>query len=194
MGRIEEEIRKRKQAALEKSRNRTMPAYPLKNKVLSKEEWLANLDRREQEVRRSKSISPFITQMQLSSIQNERNAGYENYLGSNCIGPTCAATVSDNYGINFIGSQQFRDNYQKYGFKKIDNSQVEPGDIVIDVVDNVGKHTMMLDNKNNGLRFNHSNGGWYAENIRKNAKYPFKGQMESYTFVGTPNDSIQWLK
>lgn len=45
-GKIEEEIRKRKQAALEKSRNRTLPNYPLKNKVLSKEEWLLNLDRR----------------------------------------------------------------------------------------------------------------------------------------------------
>lgn len=193
MNKIEEEIRKRRQAALEKSRNRTLPALPLKNKILSKEEWLRSLDRQEQEYK-THSINPFFTQLMLTSLQKQRDAGYETYLRDNCFGPTCAATAADNYGLNFIGSQEFRDNYTKYGFKKIDNSQVEPGDIVIDVVDNIGKHTMMLDNKKDGLRFNHSNGGYGAETIRKNARYPFRGQMESYTFVGTPSDSIRWTK
>jgi hypothetical protein len=40
--------------------------------------------------------------------------------------------------------------------------------------------------KNGTLRFNASNGGFGPENIRKNARYPFNGVMETYTFVGTP--------
>ena len=190
---IEEEIRKVREAALQRSRERTLPTLPLKNKVLSEQEWLQSLNKREQDIKKH-PISPMIDKMRLEGVNNERKAGYQNYLGSNCLGPTCAATAANNYGLDFVGSQQFRDNYQKYGFKKIDNSEVQPGDIVIDVVNRVGSHTMMLDNKDKGLRFNHSNGGWYAQNIRKNAKYPFKGEMESYTFVGTPSDSIRWTK
>lgn len=189
---IAQQIAAKKAAALDKSRTRNLPAYPLKNNILPEEEWLVNLTKKLQAVNNS-SVPEWLKNMQRASIDAERNAGYYNYVGSNCIGPTCTKTAGDNYGIDVIGSQQFRENPGQYGFKQIDNKQVKPGDIVIDVENGKGRHTMMLDsNGKEGLRFNHSNGGFGPENIRKGARYPFKGQMESYTYTGTPADSIQW--
>ena len=188
---ISEQIAAKKAAALEKSRTRELPSYPLKGEVLSEQQWLQNLNEREMNVRNSK-LPQFVKNVNLASIADERAAGYYNYLGSNCFGPTCAATIADNYGLNFVGSEQFRQNYQNYGFKKI--NKPSPSDIVIDVYEGAGRHTMMLDENDNGvLRFNHSNGGFAPGNIRKNAKYPFKGEMESYTYTGTPADSAQWI-
>lgn len=190
---IAQQIEARKQAALDKSLTRTLPAYPLKNEVMSEQEWNDSLVKREQSTRNS-VLPQSIKALNIVGIDSERRAGYANYVGSNCIGPTCAKTAADNYGVDFIGSQQFRDNHANYGFKKVDNKSVKPGDIVIDVEQGQGSHTMMFNRKdnNNVMRFNHSNGGFQKENIRKDAKYPFKGVMETYTFVGTPSDSIQW--
>jgi hypothetical protein len=36
--------------------------------------------------------------MFLKGLQNEREAGYYNYVGSKCYGPTCAKTTAENYG------------------------------------------------------------------------------------------------
>ena len=111
-------------------------------------------------------------------------------------GSTCAYTFSDNYGQNWMGSEDFRYNHKKYGWRQIPWESRQPGDAVLIIGDdNVAKHTMMYDSDNEYGQplFNHSNGGGDESAIRKKAKYPHHNPYLTYEFVGTPADSTQWI-
>lgn len=111
-------------------------------------------------------------------------------------GPSCAYTFSDNYGQNWTGSEDFKQNHTNYGWKQVPWEQRQPGDAVL-IVDDKGtaKHTMMYDSDNSQGQplFNHSNGGRDESAIRKKAKYPHHNPYLTYEFVGTPADSTQWI-
>ena len=110
-------------------------------------------------------------------------------------GPSCAYTFSDNYNQNWMGSEDFRLNHEKYGWKQIPWENRKPGNAVLIVDDNgVAKHTMMYDSDNTQGQplFNHSNGGHDSSAIRKKAKYPHHNPYLTYEYVGTLADSTQW--
>ena len=111
-------------------------------------------------------------------------------------GPSCAYTFSDNYGQNWMGSEDFKQNHANYGWRQIPWESRQPGDAVL-IVDDKGtaRHTMMYDSDNAQGKplFNHSNGGHDESAIRKKAKYPHHNPYLTYEFVGTPADSIQWI-
>lgn len=200
---IAQQIANKRTSALDKSRNRIYPRVPMSGTRMTEEEWLADLNNREDDIRnamQSGYLTPFLRNKlnsDLRAVTTERNMGYDAYRGTGePLGSSCTATAFDNYGMDIISSELFRQNHEKYGFKNISNFDVQPSDIVIDVENGKGSHTMMLNSgtvADNNLRFNASNGGFEPQHIRKNAKYPFKGSMESYTFVGTPADSTQWI-
>ena len=111
-------------------------------------------------------------------------------------GPSCAYTFSDNYGQNWMGSEDFKQNHANYGWRQIPWESRQPGDAVL-IVDDKGtaRHTMMYDSDNAQGKplFNHSNGGRDESAIRKKAKYPHHNPYLIYEFVGTPADSTQWI-
>ena len=111
-------------------------------------------------------------------------------------GPSCAYTFSDNYGQNWISSEDFKRNYANYGWKQVPWESRQPGDAVL-IVDDKGtaRHTMMYDSDNAQGQplFNHSNGGHDESAIRKKAKYPHHNPYLTYEFIGTPADSAQWI-
>lgn len=200
---IAEQIEAKKQEALNRSRTRTHPRVPMSGTRMSKKEWEQDLNNREDRVREELQkgfITPFLRNQltnELRTIAIERGMGYDAYRGTGePLGSSCTATAFDNYGMDIVSSELFRQNHKEHGFKQVDNTDVQPSDIVIDVENGKGSHTLMLDSgtvKENNLRFNASNGGFEPQNLRKNARYPFKGSMESYTYTGTPADSVQWI-
>lgn len=200
---IAEQIEAKKQEALNRSRTRTHPRVPMSGTRMGKKEWEQDLNTREDRIREELQkgfIPPFLRNQltsELRTIAIERGMGYDAYRGTGePLGSSCTATAFDNYGMNIVSSELFRQNHKEHGFKQVDNTDVQPSDIVIDVENGKGSHTLMLDSgtvKENNLRFNASNGGFEPQNLRKNARYPFKGSMESYTYTGTPADSAQWI-
>lgn len=112
-------------------------------------------------------------------------------------GNSCAYTFADNYNQNWTSSEDFRQNHDKYGFKEVNWNDRKAGDCVLVIGDdNVAKHTMMYDSDNSVGQplYNHSNGGYDESAIRKKAKYPVPlNNKLTYTFVGTPADSTQWI-
>lgn len=111
-------------------------------------------------------------------------------------GDSCAYTLSDNYGQNWMGCEDFRQNHEKYGWRQIPWKSRQPGDAVLIIGDdNDAKHAMMYDSDNTHGQplFNHSSGGSDESAIRKKAKYPHHNPYLTYEFVGTPADSTQWI-
>jgi hypothetical protein len=85
----------------------------------------------------------------------------------------------------------------KSGFKEIPINQAEPSDIVIRSDGNGHNHAMMFNgyDKNGQRRYNHSNGGYGAEAMRRNALYPAsENQLRAFRFTGTHQDSVRWSR
>lgn len=193
--------------AFNKSVNRLMPNIPTTKGKKSKEEKLNELLKSKQNLEKqlsNTSLPNFFRQQNnnalnsvIDKINNFNNWYDSEYIGEGAIeGPSCAYTAADNYNMNFKGSEQFRQSADKFGFKEIPYDQVQRGDIVLNYDGNRATHTMNYAGKDETgtARFNHSNGGIDQASIRKNAKYPFKNGNKplTYTFVGTPSDSIKW--
>ena len=201
---ITQQIAAERAAALKKSYDRKYPRVPTSGGKRSKADWENSLNQQEEYLNTLLSrwgITPSqktIWQNNLKALQSQREAGYDAYIGEGKIlGPSCAYTTGDNYGIDCISSEQFRQNHADYGFREIPYNQVQPSDVVLDYnpEEQRATHTMMYSKKGSDgvARFNHSNGGHTAEAIRKDARYPFKGHPLAYEFVGTPADSTQWI-
>ena len=201
---ITQQIAAKKAAALKKSYDRQYPKVPTSGGKRSKVDWENSLNQQEEYLNTLLSrwgITPSqktMWQNNLKALQLQREAGYDAYIGEGKIlGPSCAYTTGDNYGIDCVGSEQFRQNHVNYGFREIPYSQVQPSDVVLDYnpEEQRATHTMMYSKKGSDgvARFNHSNGGHTAEAIRKDARYPFKGQPLAYEYVGTAADSTQWI-
>ena len=201
---ITRQIAAEKAVALKKSYDRKYPRVPTSGGKRSKADWENSLNQQEEYLNTLLSrwgITPSqktIWQNNLKALQLQREAGYDAYIGEGKIlGPSCAYTTGDNYGIDCISSEQFRQNHADYGFREIPYSQVHPSDVVLDYNPEEQRAThMMMYSKKGGdgvARFNHSNGGHTAEAIRKDARYPFKGHPLAYEYVGTAADSTRWI-
>lgn len=114
------------------------------------------------------------------------------------IGPGCVATSMDNYDKDCISNKEFAKNPGKYGFKKIDNRDIKPGDIL-----QFARNHMLMANTSStnsdgsltnplNMRYSGSNG---YDAVRKGSRYPAKWEdIEAYRFVGDKADSLQWKK
>ena len=113
------------------------------------------------------------------------------------IGPGCVATSMDNYDKDCISNEEFAKNPGKYGFVKINNKDINSGDIV----QFARKHMMMSNTQsldNNGeltnplnMRYSGSNG---YDAVRKGSRYPSRWEdIEAYRFVGDKQDSLKWI-
>lgn len=125
------------------------------------------------------------------------NMTYQPTVGG-AIGPSCIYTATDNYGSQYLQPSNVEFMSQPAsvsGFTKIDNTQVQPGDIVIRT-EGDRNHVMIYAGRDkNGPLYNHSNGGTEESDYRVNARYPARqDQLSTYRFTGTHNDSINWRK
>lgn len=113
------------------------------------------------------------------------------------------------------GNQTFAANPAKYGFKKIETENIQPGDLVQTLSSYHGTpvHAMMYNGKIDGVpTFNYSNGdspvyddergiwygGWGANKYFTDALNEEDDELNPnftniYTYVGTPQDSVQWV-
>lgn len=112
-------------------------------------------------------------------------------------GQSCMSTASGVYCKSVTGNQTFAANPAKYGFKRIPNDEVLPGDIVqvIAPESNIPKHAMIYDSvgKDNEPRYNYSSGGKDKTSIVRRGKYPAPNdKLHTYRFVGDHADSIRW--
>ncbi len=214
---ITEQIKQKIQQAFNKSKTRTMPSVPLvggtKNPQtpeqfdLERSKALQKYQKEMQNIE-SQGIYNFTTRQKDIPLHLQRqyevakksydtwnNMVYQPTIGG-AIGPSCIYTATDNYGSQYLQPSNVAFMNQPAsvsGFTKIDNSNVQPGDIVIRT-DGNNNHAMIYAGKDaRGPIYNHSNGGQEASDYRKNAHYPATNeQLSTYRFTGTHNDSIQW--
>lgn len=216
---ITEQIKQKIQQAFDKSKTRTMPSVPLigstKNPQTPEQFDLERgkaLQKYQKEIQsiESQGIYNFTTgqkdiplhlqrqyEVAKKSYDTWNNMVYQPTVGG-AIGPSCIYTATDNYGSQYLQPSNVAFMNQPAsisGFTKINNSEVQPGDIVIRT-DGSNNHAMIYAGRDNiGPIYNHSNGGHEATDYRKNAHYPAKdSQLSTYRFTGTHNDSIQWKK
>lgn len=213
---ITQQILNTRQSALNKSRTRKLPKVPIeyseseesyqnRNKEyvrslefeLQQKKDLLEYNKRRDELIYFGYVSDQTKQLQqqIEDLQDKISIGIPR--NGEILGPSCAATFADNYNMDFIGSEQFRQNPQRYGFKQKDFKDRKPGDAVLvyNVDADKATHTMMYDSDVNGVpTYNHSNGGIDSQSLRVRGKYPFKeGTVPlTYEYVGTPADSIRW--
>ena len=168
-----------------------------KKAIPTQEEYIAQQIELEKAAALAKSLSRTMPRIPLGEKRGERwnphTGKVENIYE---LGSSCAYTFADNYGQNWMSSEDFRQNHADYGWKQVPWEQRQPGNAVL-IVDDSGtaKHTMMYDSDNAQGQplFNHSNGGHDESAIRKKAKYPHHNPYLTYEFVGTPADSTQWI-
>lgn len=213
---ITQQILNVKQSALNKSRTRRLPKVPIKYSESEESHQKRNREyvrSLEFELQQKKDLLEYNKrqdgliyfgyvsdqtkqlQQQIEDLQNKISIGIPR--SGEILGPSCAATFADNYNMDFIGSEQFRQNAQKYGFKQKDFKDRKPGDAVLvyNADANKATHTMMYDSDIDGVpTYNHSNGGADSQSLRVRGKYPFKEGIVplTYEYVGTPADSIRW--
>lgn len=216
---ITEQIKQKIQQAFDKSKTRTMPSVPLvggtKNPQtpeqfdLERSKALQKYQKEMQNIE-SQGIYNFTTgqkdiplhlqrqyEVAKKSYDTWNNMVYQPTIGG-AIGPSCIYTATDNYGSQYLQPSNIAFMNQPAsisGFTKIDNSNVQPGDIVIRT-DGNNNHAMIYAGRDaRGPIYNHSNGGQEASDYRKNAHYPATNeQLSTYRFTGTHNDSVQWKK
>lgn len=172
------------------------PSAREKNSIPTQEEYIAEQIAAKKAKALEKSLSRTTPRVPFGEKRGERwNPVTKKVENIYECGPSCAYTFSDNYGQNWMSSEDFRQNHEQYGFKQVSWKDRQPGDAVLIVDDNgVGTHTMMYDSDNAQGQplFNHSNGGHDESAIRKKAKYPHHNPYLTYEYVGTPADSTQW--
>lgn len=177
---------------------KNLPKYDEGGKVIpTQEEYIAEQIAARKAVALEKSLSRTMPRVPQGIKTGERwNPVTKKVEDIHECGPSCAYTFSDNYGQNWMGSEDFKQNHANYGWKRVPWEQRQPGNAVL-IVDDSGtaKHTMMYDSDNAQGQplFNHSNGGHDESAIRKKAKYPHHNPYLTYEFVGTPADSTQWI-
>jgi hypothetical protein len=107
-------------------------------------------------------------------------------------GMSCLYTATDNYGTKYrcSGNQTFKADPKKFGFTRIPNDEVRPGDIVQVLKKDVPEHAMIFTkySDNGSPLYNYSNGGSDENAIRKERHFPSEQNL-TYTFTGLPSDS-----
>lgn len=195
--------------ALEKSRTRVMPRSPIILNEESEEEHNAkrklfteNIGRLQdalKELETSKTLGMFVdkqiehTKKKIATYQDWLSMPYEKYKK----GASCIYTATDNYGKEYLvsGNKTFASNPQKYGFKKIEKTNMQPGDLVQDVSLGYPSHAMIYNGKNESEldTFNYSRGGNSEGDIVKGGTYKQNVPLDVFRFVGTAKDSAQYI-
>lgn len=195
--------------ALEKSRTRTIPKSPIILNEESEEEHnakrklftenIGKLQDRLRQLETQKSLGMFVdkqidnTKKNIKTYQDWLAIPYEKYKK----GASCIYTATDNYGKEYLvsGNKTFASNPQKYGFKKIEKTDIKPGDLVQDVSQGYPSHAMIYNGKNEfGLdTFNYSKGGNSEGDIVKEGIYKQNVPLDVFRFVGTAKDSAQYI-
>lgn len=200
---IAEQIAAKKAAALDKSRNRTSVRVPMIPNSQSEEEWNKNINAliESSEIALSNAMAnknyklAKSKQEVLERYLEEKDKGYPKLVA----GDNCMYNAGDCYGLNIPGNQTFTAKHKEKGFKRVDSSNMEPGDIVQDNRTGTPIHAMIYDSKDaeGNLRFNYAR-GTSTENINadyvRQGKYPLPlDDYATYRYVGTPADSTQWI-
>lgn len=209
-------------AALERSRTMTKPIVPMVPNPLSQEDFEKNQDDIQKFVKKKlqslEDEGKIRTIPSLSSQLKDKtyyaNKGVENYVrevnNPNGIyavgkyqslvpGQSCMSTASGTYCKSITGNQSFAADPAKYGFKRVPNSEVLPGDLVqaLTPENNIPSHAMIYDSmgEDNKPRYNYSSGGKDEASIVKRGKYPASNdKLYTYRFVGDHADSVKWRK
>lgn len=209
-------------AALERSRTMTKPIVPMVPNPLSQEDFEKNQDDIQKFVKKKlqslEDEGKIRTIPSLSSQLKDKtyyaNKGVENYVrevnNPNGIyavgkyqslvpGQSCMSTASGTYCKSITGNQSFAADPAKYGFKRVPNSEVLPGDLVqaLTPENNIPNHAMIYDSmgEDNKPRYNYSSGGKDEASIVKRGKYPASNdKLYTYRFVGDHADSVKWRK
>lgn len=113
-------------------------------------------------------------------------------------GANCIYTVTGDYNRPVSGNCTFKENANKYGFQKIENKDIKPGDIV-QFGGAQPDHALMANtpySENRAdMRYNGSSGGDDEGSIRINATYygdQSWDDVTAYRYVGNSADSLQW--
>ncbi len=172
---------------------------------------------------RPRSVEEYVQQQRDSvrnaALENSRVRKYpkvpvmEIIDGKPKYGLSCLYTALDNYGTQYLvaGNKQFASSPQKYGFKRIQKSELLPGDVVQDVahryiwsdetqswqeVEAYPAHGMIFNGYNDdGIpTYNYSDGSQDPQDtnaIVTGGRYPSYDAMY-YRFVGLPEDLDRW--
>lgn len=212
-------------AALNKARNRTELTAPIelvkvdqhaeildRRKALREDviSWLELAQWRMDKVKNASSLEEGKSALKYAKMAFDRakEAALEHkslntlpesrYRVDTCRGANCIYTVTGDYNRPVSGNYTFRENANKYGFKKIENKDIKPGDIVqfggARPVHALMANTPYSENRAD-MRYNGSSGGESEDNIRINATYygdqPWD-DVTAYRYVGNSADSLQW--
>ena len=196
---ITQQIAAKRAAALDKSRTRTEPTIPLVERKLSPEEInLRNKIGYAKINQLNDELIQTIDNKQAANIKKEIDKELDNLKKTTtlCQGASCIYTATDNYGKQYrvSGNQTFAANPSKYGFKEVPNDSIQPSDIVQFISRNTPYHAVIYDSKDatGENLYNYSDGGYGAKNIKIKKHMP-GNNYKTYTFVGTPADSTQWI-
>lgn len=214
---ISEQIAVKRNTALNKSRNRISVRVPMLPNQETEEEWKNRIDGHIELVKNNIKLTKEgfgkITalynnsdttfqkrviqkeQNHLDELLKEKDRGYPTMVA----GANCMYNAGDCYGLNIPGNQTFAVKYKEKGFKRVDSSNMEPGDIVQDVNHNgIPKHAMIFDGKDKDGKalYNYARGsysGIFDKDYVKQGRYPMEYDPLVYRYVGTPADSTQWI-
>lgn len=90
-------------------------------------------------------------------------------------GATCINTITDKYGRPIASNVDLAKNYKKYGYKKVNMKEMEPGDIVQLSMNDTPFHSMMatstFDPIYKTFSVDQSHGGYDSRTIEHNKKF-----------------------
>ena len=90
-------------------------------------------------------------------------------------GATCINTITDKYGRSIASNVDLAKNYKKYGYKKVNMKEMEPGDIVQLSMNDTPFHAMMatstFDPIYKTFSVDQSHGGYDSRTIEHNKKF-----------------------
>lgn len=213
---ITSKIEQKKQQAIQKSYDRTTPAVPMvKLHKYTEDYYNKEVIEKKKRISQLKNLLSKYNSAELSyETHSPKGRNYDNLMGelnyledyvsylehalkNGIEGFSCLYTTTDNYGKQYkcSGNQTFKANPKKFGFTKVQNNEVQPGDIVQVLRQNIPTHAIMfVKNSDSGLPlYNYSDGGKDETAIRKDKQFPLSESL-TYTFTGLPSDSAQWKK
>ena len=199
---ITQKINEKRAAALDKSRNRTSVRVPMIPNPITEEEWKDSYIRLYRDNQESAIAARQSGNIELAEILEKRMQIYKNeYMNYSPTIPAsnCMYNAGDCYGLNIPGNQTFAATHKEKGFKKVDSSNIEPGDIVQSInTYGIPVHAMIFDSKDKNGKplYNYARGfysGSFNKDYVKQGHYPMDTNALIYRYIGTPADSTQWI-
>lgn len=199
---ITSKIYAKRAAALDNSRNRTSVRVPMILNSQSEEDWNKTINEliEIEETALSAAMAnknyelAKFKQGELEYYLKEKDRGYQKLVP----GYNCMYNAGDCYGFNIPGNQTFANKYKEKGFKRIDSSNMESGDIVQALdYDKIPVHAMIFDSKDKNGKplYNYAkenSSGDFNKDYVKQGHYPMEFNPLVYRYVGTSADSTAW--